>query len=1029
MTRSDVDTIKSECDIVDVVGKSVTLTDTGGGIFKGAISKDSKSGKSLHVDRNLQLYHDFAGNAGGGDVLNWIAFSNNLDIKTDFTAVLKIGAEEAGIELNINQGNSEAEAHKHDLSTLMTAIAEHWHNCLNDEHRAQITEKWGISDEMIDRLRIGFAPRGKQLIDAFGDVFHVDMIYETGLILKFQSDYKDIFNGRIVFPYWKNGKVLYFIGRKTEWTPDNGFEKSKYIKQLVHSENHPYVSEHISNRCFYGEDTIRGADRVLITEGVTDCIMAMQAGIPCISPVTTNIKKVELERAYTLVKDARQVLVCNDNDSSEAGKDGAITTAEFLITKGTDVRLVELPRGDDVDKIDLAEYLRDNSKEKYLELEKVAKTLHRIRLEKIQVDQDPTVAIETAIDFVNTELKDQSKAYQNTFIENHLKEYFEFTSSQVRDIKSAISKKSKSSKSVKVPLSQDRIEEDAEANDGINIPPPYCLRTVSGDTGTFIHSVMVDQQTREERDQFSVICYNPTWLTSSFVDRLTQKHYLELCYEYKGGVIAQIVSQKDLLTVAGLRGLTAMGLNVPESRAKLLADYFAKFISKSTTLKEREIYSKFGWSVNNKEFIIGENKISVNNVTKAHLVKDIELDTIQTFTPVGTPGGWLDTARGLLQYENVRFVCYTAVAALILKLLGGASFVVELVDTSSKGKTLTAQLAMSMFGNPKTLMMATNVTETFIERTCAIRNDLPLLLDETSLIQPEILTKITYMVSNETGKGRAKKEGGVNEIDRWKSVMITTGEVPLINLTSLAGQEVRTISLDGGVGAYDPDNVEHFKKGRELNYGQIAPLLIKKILLWEGNLQEDYEELKGKLKEFNNHDKTGVIGRMVDTYALIAVAGFIFEEVMKELGEDQVDAGILVEKMFYERSISSDGSLSDRAHSIIWEWVVENRRNFCQNQISDAGDKYGLYGNISMEFPNSETPYDYVDIIPTKLNEILDKKLNHVGISKQILKTWSDTDKIIPGDSGRNTKKAAIKEGDPRIRVIRLRPPEVEEGI
>jgi hypothetical protein len=253
--------------------------------------------------------------------------------------------------------------------------------------------------------------------------------------------------------------------------------------------------------------------------------------------------------------------------------------------------------------------------------------------------------------------------------------------------------------------------------------------------------------------------------------------------------------------------------------------------------------------------------------------------------------------------------------------------------------------------------------------------------------------------------------------------------VPLINLTSLAGQEVRTISLDGGVGAYDPDNVEHFKKGRELNYGQIAPLLVKKILRCGTSLQEDYEEIKGRLKEYSNHDKTGVIGRMVDTYALIAVAGFLFEDVMQELGENPKDAGSLVEKMFYERSISSDGSLSDRAHLIIWEWVVENRRNFCQNQVSDAGEKYGLYGNISMEFPESEAPFDYVDILYAKLKEILDKKFNRVGISKQILKTWSDTDKIVPGDKGRDTRRVVIKEGDGRVGVVRLRPPEVEEGI
>ena len=1030
--RTITDDIKSTLDIVDIIGENITLIDAGNDIFTGAISPDSKSGKSLHVDRKKQVYYDFAGFADGGDVLSWFAYLHNLDAKNkaDFPAVLKIGAEKAGIEYNLSPEETEDEAQKYDLSILMTAIAEHYHNQLEDEHRAFIKDTWGISDETIDQIRIGFAPRGKELIEKFDDVFDKDLIYETGLVFKFNGDHKDLFNGRIVFPYWKNGKVAYFIGRWTDWTPDNKYERdNKYIKQLVYSEKRPYISKHVSNQYFFGEDTIRRADSILITEGVTDCITAIQNSIPCISPVTTEIKKAGMERAYELVKNTSKITICNDNDDNEAGNNGAIKTARFLTEKGLDVRLVELPKEEDQDKIDLAEYLRDNSVEEFNLLIDNAKSLYQVELEGIELDQDPAKRIDDAISFICSNLVGCSRPYINTFIDHQVKKHFSFSASQTKDIKSAVLENTQDSDTSKrTPLSQDKIDKDAEGNKGINVPSPYCLKTTFGDIGTFKHSVMVDRNTREEKDKFDVICYNPTWLTSSFVDHLTKKHYLELCYGYKGGVIAQIVSQKDLLTVAGLKGLTAMGLNVPESRTKALADYFAKFISKSTTLKEQDIYSKFGWSVNNEEFIIGENKISVNNTTKAHLVKDIELDTIQAFTPYGTPEGWLDTTRGLLQYDNVRFVCYTAVSALLLKVLSGASYIVELVDTTAKGKTLTAQLAMSMFGNPKTLMMATNVTKTFIERTCAIRNDLPLLLDETSLIEPDILTEITYMVSNETGKGRAKKDGGVNEIDRWKCVMITTGEVPLINLTSLAGQEVRTISC-GGVGKHDLDSVEHFKKGREANYGQIAPLLIKEILQREGNLRKDYEEIRKRLSEYSNQDTTGVMGRMVDAYALISVAGFLFEGVMQKLGENPVDAGSLVEKMFYERSVSSDGSLADRAHSIIWGWITENRRNFCQNKGNTAGEKYALYGNISMEFSEIGAPYDYVDILHTKLKEILDKKFNRVGISKQILKTWADTDKIIPGDKGRATRKVVIKEGDGRVPVIRLRSPEAVERL
>lgn len=1022
--RSEIDSIKDKLDIVDVVGQTVDLLDTGGGIYKGAISSGSKSGKSLHVNQNMQVYNDFAGKTGG-DVLEWIAYNNHLDAKADFPAVLKIAAELAGIELKKQDNYSIDDSHNYDLSILMTAIAEYYHSCLSTEHREFITATWGISNEIIDQLHIGFASRGNQLIKKFNDVFQEDMIFETGLVLKFTDKHKDLFQGRIIFPYWKNGKVLYFIGRHTKWTPDNKFERdSKYIKQSVHNENHPYVSEYISNQYFYGEDTIRGADSVLITEGVTDCIMAMQTGIPCISPVTINIKKTELERAYTLIKNASSVYICNDNDSNEAGKDGAITTADFLSSKGINVRLVELPLNNGETKTDLAEYLRDFSIDEYKLLEKKAKTLYRVRLESNIVDQDPAIAIEGAIKFIKTELKDQSKAYINTFIETHLKDHFTLTSSQVRDIKSTISKNGKNgNKFKKVPLTKDKIKIDAELNIEINVPVPYCLKTVYGEVGTFKHSIIIDAESGTDKDVYDIICYNPTWLKNSFVDPLTKFHYLELCYEYRGGVIAQIVSQKDILTTAGLKGLTATGLNVPESKTKALADYFATYISKSKTLTEREIYSRFGWSINNSIFVIGTHAVSIDNKKTAHLTKDILAETAQALEPIGTPAGWIDATKGLLQYDNVRFICYAAATALILKVLGGASFVVEQVADTSKGKTITAQLAMSMFGNPEKLKMATSATKIFIERTCATCNDLPIFLDETSMMQPEILTETVYMITNERGRGRAKKDGGVEKIDTWKSVMLTTGETPLTNSASLGGQDVRIISIYNGIGAFDPENVEYYKDRMEDNYGQIAPLIIQKILSEGDNLKIQYEMVRSKLKEFSKDDKTGVMGRAVDTYALIAMAGFIFEDVLNDIGEDPKDAGTLIEKMFCDKLTQSDGSLPDRAFTIVYDWIMENKKNFCENKVGAAGDRYDLYGNISMEWPDEEVPYDYIDIIPQKLKEIIDKKLKHPGISKRVLRDWGESGRIELSTDGRVAILSTLKVGTKAMRVVRLKIP------
>ena len=127
-----------------------------------------------------------------------------------------------------------------------------------------------------------------------------------------------MFAGRIIFPYWKNGKVVYLIGRETEETPEAEREKGmKYKKLLVHKEGREYVSSSVQNSYFYGEDSLRGSYYCVITEGVADCIAMLQAGISCISPVTVQFRERDHPKLISLTKGLSKVFICNDNETNK----------------------------------------------------------------------------------------------------------------------------------------------------------------------------------------------------------------------------------------------------------------------------------------------------------------------------------------------------------------------------------------------------------------------------------------------------------------------------------------------------------------------------------------------------------------------------------------------------------------------------------------------------------------------------------------------------------------------------------------
>ena len=427
--RLNIDMIKDKLDIVDVIGQTVNLTNDGNGQYTGAAQAGSKSGKSLNVDRNQQVFNDWAGDAKG-DVLNWIAYVENLDINTNFPEVIKKAAEMSGVVIDNSNINFDTEANS--VFTTTTAVAEHYHNCLTDEHRKHINDKWGITDETIDRLHIGFAPVDDNLCAVFDGLFHKEDLLKTGFLIKTRDGIKSFYQGRIIFPYWKGGKVVYSIARQTEWTPENEFEKSKYKKQLTKKENRQYISDLISNEHFYGIDSIRGKDYCIITEGVTDCIMTMQSGEPCISPVTVRFKKNEIEKAASLVDGMRHVIICNDND--DAGREGATDTADFLDNKGTNVRIIELPNIDNVDKIDLAEYLKIHDANEFKNLIKNSKPLIVTRLENTYVSNEPLDNIPTATEFIKSRLNGNGTSYKTAFIENHIKKHFGFSSKIISEL-------------------------------------------------------------------------------------------------------------------------------------------------------------------------------------------------------------------------------------------------------------------------------------------------------------------------------------------------------------------------------------------------------------------------------------------------------------------------------------------------------------------------------------------------------------------------------------------------------------------
>src|SRR5690606_36006305 len=77
-----------------------------------------------------------------------------------------------------------------------------------------------------------------------------------------------------------------------------------------------------------------------------------------------------------------------------------------------------------------------------------------------------------------------------------------------------------------------------------------------------------------------------------------------------------------------------------------------------------------------------------------------------------------------------RFMLSAAFAAPLLKLVNQRVFIIHAWGASRGGKTAAAKAALSVWGDPDTLITTFNATRVGLERTAAFYSDLPLVIDE-----------------------------------------------------------------------------------------------------------------------------------------------------------------------------------------------------------------------------------------------------------------------------------------------------------
>ncbi|MFC2345372.1 DNA primase [Campylobacter sp.] len=336
-----IERLKAQTDIVDIVGHYLPLKKSGANFVCVCPFHDDKN-PSMSVSPSRGIFHCFSCKAGG-DAIKFVMDYEKLSYPE---AVEKI----AGLQnftLNYVRGGEPAKENKHILEN-----ANAFYRSLLYKTPAAVEYLYsrGITDELIDKFELGFAPESAQTIRLLqNDQIEPKEALEVGIVKQNENGIYASFINRITFPiYTHAGRLVGFGGRTISGNP------AKYV-------NSPQSAVFDKSTLFYGyhlaKREIFTKNQIIITEGYMDVIMLHKAGFNNVVAVLGTA--LTTKHLPLLKRGEISVILCFDGD--DAGINAATKSALLLAQNEIDGSVVIIEGGADPADMVVAgkiEYLR-----------------------------------------------------------------------------------------------------------------------------------------------------------------------------------------------------------------------------------------------------------------------------------------------------------------------------------------------------------------------------------------------------------------------------------------------------------------------------------------------------------------------------------------------------------------------------------------------------------------------------------------------------------------------------------------------
>ena len=495
-------------------------------------------------------------------------------------------------------------------------------------------------------------------------------------------------------------------------------------------------------------------------------------------------------------------------------------------------------------------------------------------------------------------------------------------------------------------------------------------------------------------------CYHPILPIERLKNLETGEEQIKLAYR-RGGCWEELIVPKVMVTSASkIVSLSGRGVAVTSENAKFLVRYLADVEnSNGDSIKVQYSSSKLGWIRGG--FLPYDEEVVFDGDSRFRQIRE-------SISQAGSRQKWYDHIKKLRASGRleVKLLLAASFASVLVQLVGGLPFMVDLWGETEGGKTVSHMVAASVWADPdeNAYIKDYKGTEVGLEATCDLLNNLPLILDDSSKKNRKIeenFEGLVYDLCSGKGKTRSNKDLGLNRECHWKNCILTNGERPLNSYVSQGGAMNRILELECGSKVFDDpqETAELVKK----NYGYAGydfVQILKKIGAEKVKcIQQEFQQ---KLYDAEKMEKQSL------SLSIILAADRIATDYLFQDGNC-----IGIEEA---REV-----LMDR------EDISDNERcyQYIQSEIDINAAKFDAFSQTSEKWGMVEKGYAYI------YTNIFDNICKKGGFSRTSFLSWAERKGLIQTSAGKRTKTKRIDGHVVRCVVLKLEgtPEEDQDGF